>query len=91
MTIHYSRHAFERMFERAIAPEVVARIIAQGEIIAEYPHDQPHPSVLILGYDQDRPVHVVVAHDVAMAICYVITVYSPAPALWDVTFKQRRK
>ena len=32
-TLHYSRHAFERMFQRGINPEAVARIIAVAEVI----------------------------------------------------------
>lgn len=90
-TIHYSRHAFERMFERAIAPEAVGRIIAQGEIVADYPDDRPYPSMLILGFDQTRPIHVVVARDAVTNECHVVTVYLPDPALWDETFKRRGK
>lgn len=46
--IHHSRHAFERMFERAIPPGVILKIIAKGEIIGDYPEDHPYPNVLIL-------------------------------------------
>lgn len=38
---HFSRHAFERMFQRGIDPDAVAKIITNGEIIADYPDDQP--------------------------------------------------
>jgi Domain of unknown function (DUF4258) len=88
--IHYSRHAFERMFERAIAPAVILEIIAKGEIIANYPEDRPYPSALILGFEQTRPIHVVVARNATTGECHVVTVYVPDPALWDATFKQRR-
>jgi len=90
-TIHYSRHSLERMFYRAIAPEVVGRIVSQGEIIADYPDDRPYPSSLILGFDQTRPIHVVAACNAVTDECYVVTVYLPDPALWDETFKRRRK
>lgn len=88
-TIHYSRHAFERMFERAIAPDLIEEIVAKGEIIATYPDDRPYPSALILGFDPARPIHVVVASNATAGECHIVTVYVPDPALWDVTFKQR--
>lgn len=88
--IHYSRHAFERMFERAIAPDVIREVVSKGEIIANYPDDRPFPSALILGFDHARPIHVVVAHNAAASACYVVTVYVPDPTLWDAAFKQRR-
>jgi hypothetical protein len=89
-TIHYSRHAFERMFERAITPDVIWNIVAKGEIIANYPDDQPYPSALILGFEETRPIHVVAARNATTGECHVVTVYVPDPALWDATFKQRR-
>lgn len=90
-TLHYSRHAFERMFERAITPDVIREVVAIGEIIANYPEDRPYPSALILGFDQTRPIHVVAARNATTGECYVVTVYAPDPALWDETFRQRRK
>lgn len=89
--INYSRHAFERMFERAIPPEVVDRIVLQGEVIASYPDDNPYPSVLVLGFEQNRPIHLVVAQHQETGTCYVVTVYVPEPGLWNESFKQRRK
>jgi hypothetical protein len=88
--IHYSRHAFERMFERAITPEVIREVVAKGEIIANYPDDRPFPSALILGFDQARPIHVVAARNPATNECHVVTVYVPDPTLWDAAFKQRK-
>ena len=89
-TINYSRHAFERMFERAITPEVVEKIIAQGEVIANYLDDSPYPSALVLGFDQNRPIHLVLAQNQETGACYVVTVYVPDPSLWSESFKQRR-
>ena len=48
--LHFSRHAFERMFQRGIDPNAVAQVVASGEIIADYPDDQPFPSALLLGF-----------------------------------------
>lgn len=89
-TISFSRHAFERMFQRSIDPDAVAKIIADGEVIAAYPDDQPFPSVLILGYCGDRPVHAVIARETETSNCHLITIYWPNPAIWDEVFKRRR-
>jgi hypothetical protein len=78
------------MFERAIPPVVVERIIVQGDVVADYPDDRPYPSVLVLGFDQNRPIHLVLAQNLKTGACYVVTVYVPDPGLWDESFKQRR-
>ncbi len=90
-SLHFSRHAFERMFQRGIDPDTVAGIIKDGEDIASYPDDQPFPSVLLLGFQENQPVHVVVAHDAGTGNCLVVAVYRPDPALWDKAYKTRRK
>lgn len=53
--------------------------------------DQPYPSRLVLGWCASRPLHVVVAQNVADDETIVITVYEPDPLLWDATFKRRRR
>jgi len=88
--VRFTRHAFERMFERSVAPEAVMRIIKEGEIIASYPDDRPFPSLLILGFEREEPLHLVVARDPANSICFVVTVYRPDPTLWSEDFKTRK-
>ncbi len=89
-TLKFSRHAFERMFQRGINPDVVVQIIAEGEAIIDYPDDQPFPSVLLLGFYRSQPVHAVVAHELATGNCHLVTIYLPDPAIWDESFKRRR-
>ena len=89
-TLHFSRHAFERMFQRGVNPDAVEQIIAKGEVIADYPDDQPYPSVLLLGFYGSQPVHAVVAREPTTESCHLVTVYLPDPALWDESFKKRR-
>ena len=89
-TLHFSRHAFERMFQRGINPEAVVRIIAGAEVIVEYPDDQPFPSALLLGFHEKLPVHAVVARESAAGDCHLVTIYWPDPAIWDGSFKKRR-
>ncbi len=90
-SLYYSRHAMERMFQRAVPPEVVAHVIADGEVVATYPDDTPFPSALLLGHHDGKPLHVVVAQDGATGHCHVVTVYRPTPELWDTTYKSRKK
>ena len=47
--ISFSRHALQRMFERAISPDEIRKALANGETVADYPEDTPYPSRLILG------------------------------------------
>lgn len=88
--LHFSRHAFERMFQRGIDPDSVASLVEGGEIIADYPDDQPYPSALILGFHAGQPVHAVVAHDPATGNCHVVTIYRPDPEIWDAAFRKRK-
>ncbi len=57
----YRVHALQRMFEREIERSVVESVIQSGTTIERYPEDTPYPSRLVLGWDRDRPIHVVVA------------------------------
>jgi len=88
--IVFSQHAFTRMFERSLAPDLVARAARVGEVIASYPDDQPHPSVLLLYTERGRTLHVVVGMDEATETCHIITVYIPDAQLWSDDFRTRR-
>jgi hypothetical protein len=78
------------MFERQIAPEAVRHVVEEGQTIADYPDDQPCPSRLLLGFVDDRPIHVVLGYNEQQGVGYVVTAYVPDPARWDEDFKQRR-
>lgn len=88
-TLHFSRHAFERMFQRDIDPAAIARIVAEAEAIFEYPDDKPYPSALLLGFYGKQAIHAVVARS-GQGDCHLVTLYWPDPAIWDETFKRRR-
>ncbi|TAJ80047.1 MAG: DUF4258 domain-containing protein [Gallionellaceae bacterium] len=72
-TLHFSRHAFERMFQRGVEPSAVVHIVAEAEIIFEYSDDKPYPSALLLGSYGKQAIHVVVARSTAgechLAVC----------------------
>jgi hypothetical protein len=88
--ISFSRHAIQRMFERAISPDEVRAALTMGEVIADYPEDTPYPSMLVLAIIAGRPLHVVAARDGSTGHCHVITAYVPDAALWGDDFKTRK-
>lgn len=76
------------MAERGIREEDVARVIAEGKEIESYPDDHPYPSRLLLGWVEERPIHVVAAR--AERAIIIITVYQPDPAQWEAGFEKRK-
>ncbi|MBI2841947.1 MAG: DUF4258 domain-containing protein [Armatimonadetes bacterium] len=84
-------HAIQRMFERGISEDEVRHVLSTGEIVEDYPDDYPYPSQLLLGWCSNRPVHVVVAHNVDDGAAIIVTVYEPDRALWQPGFKRRRQ
>ena len=88
--ITYRAHAIQRMFERQIAETDVARVLAAGEVIEDYPHDYPYPSRLILGWCGSRPLHVVAAENEAAGATIVVTAYEPDEEEWQPDFKRRK-
>ena len=87
--VYFSRHALQRMFQRAIAEKSVLHVLRNGQIVEEYLDDRPYPSRLLLGNQDGCPLHVVVAYDLANRQCIVITAYIPGPDQWDDTFSRR--
>jgi len=79
------------MFEREISDQEVLKVIREGEVIEEYPNDEPYPSMLILGFVNDRPIHVVLAVNEEESMGIVVTAYQPDPSLWRDNFRRRRK
>lgn len=77
------------MFQRGIDPATVAHIVAEAEIIVEYPDDKPFQSALLLGFYGKLAIHAVVARS-EEGDCHLVTIYLPDPAIWDETFKRRR-
>lgn len=91
MNFVFRVHAVQRMFERNITEDEVKKVITTGKIIAKYPDDQPFPSKLILGWIENRPLHVVVAENFSKNDIIVITVYEPTLEKWEEDFETRRK
>jgi hypothetical protein len=88
--IMFSGHAVQRMFERKVSRDDVHQLLNRGEIIAEYPEDKPFPSLLLAGWVNGKPLHVVAAMDKGMRNCYIVTVYIPSSDQWSDDYKTRR-
>jgi hypothetical protein len=84
-------HAIQRMFQRRVSEEEVKQVVVAGETIETYQDDKPFPSRLMLGWIGSRPVHVVVADNVAAQEAIIITVYQPDPEEWESGFKRRKR
>jgi hypothetical protein len=89
--IKFSGHAVQRMFERGIKKQSVVEVSRSGMIIASYPDDEPYPSFLLLGFENNTPIHLVIARNEKTGDCYVITVYFPKSDIWQAGFKKRRE
>ena len=90
-TLIFRVHAVQKMFERSITQADVAAVIAQGDVIRSYPDDTPYPSRLILGWRDQRPLHVVAADNAPDDETIIITVYEPDPALWQPDFRTKKE
>ncbi len=88
--LDFSGHAVLRIFERKIGVRDVEAVLRSGDVVEDYATEKPLPSRLMLGFVDDKPIHVVVAYDAKSKTCHVVTVYPPNPALWEADFKSRK-
>jgi hypothetical protein len=79
------------MMERGISRDEVKQALLDGELIEEYPNDNPFPSGLILGFINEIPLHVVLGIDKETNYCYIITAYWPDLEYFESDYKTRRK
>lgn len=84
-------HAVRQMAkpDRMITTADIRTVIEAGEVIEDYPDDVRGPSCLMLGFADERPVHVVCApKDDYLAI---ITAYLPSDQEWESGYRKRKK
>ena len=87
--IALTKHARERLAERAITIDDIVNGIDTGEVIKQYEDDKPLPSCLVLGLSvNNKYIHIVVSND--EEYIYIITAYYPEPQLWSDDFKTRK-
>ena len=90
-TLVFSGHAVKQMFQRRITRDEVKAVLAEGEVIVEYPDDRPYPSYLMPGIVNRRPIDDLAAKDAETQTAYVVTAYEPDLNLWQPDFKARKK
>lgn len=92
--VYYTRHARHEMLieERGIIMDSeVGEAIHAGEVIENYPDDEPFPSVLIFGKTAgERPLHIVCAYDSEDELAIVVTAYEPDPLKW-IDLRRRKQ
>lgn len=88
MKLIYRKHAIMRMFERGISDEDIRKILSVGETIARYPDDNPYPSRLLLGWIDNKPIHILTA-ETDNDETIIVTAYHPEPTLWTDDFKRK--
>lgn len=83
-------HALKRMRQRHIHEEEVRSVVANGEVIEDYPNAFPFPCRLMMGWYRGRCLHVVVAENAQASETIIITTYEPNNFEWEPDFKRRK-
>ena len=76
-----SFHAEKERYAEDIKISDLEAAISNGAILENYSDDARGPSCLILGYSQNRPIHIVCGHTDIEWI-RIITVYIPKKPKW---------
>ena len=88
--IIFRTHSLQRMFQRKISVAEVKSVVSAGKMIENYPQDLPYPSKLVLGYSNERPLHVVYSENFGSKEIIIITVYEPDSNLWEDNYSRRK-
>jgi hypothetical protein len=83
-------HAVQRMFERNVSIKWVKDAVNNGRTVEDYSSEMPEPARLILGFQGNRPFHVVVSENQETHQTTIITVYLPDADQWNQSFKRRK-
>ena len=89
-TIIFRVREVKQMFARGISEVEVRDVLEDGETIEESPDDLPYSFRLLLGWVDNRPLHIVVSMVDASTIA-VVTVYEPTDSRWEPGFRARKK
>lgn len=87
--VFLTAHCSLRLEQRDITEDDIESALNNGEIIEQYPDDYPWSSCLILGYSNNRPLHICLGSNEEAA--KLITAYWPDPDKWSDDFKQRKE
>jgi len=89
--IKWKKHALKRLFERNLSRSQIFEALLNCEIIEHHELQRPLPSVLVLGYYGQEPLHIMLAIADTDEILWIITVYKPSPEEWLDDYKTRRQ
>lgn len=84
-------HAVRQMAQpdRMISTADIRAVIANGEVIEDYPEDARGHSCLMLAFVTDLPLHVVCAPKDDYLV--IITAYLPSDQEWENNYRKRKK
>ena len=87
--VEFTQYFHNRIKERLIKHADIKSAVMNGEIIEQNLNDLQNPSILILGYTRNnKPLHIAVGVDDDKI--WLITVYYPAPGIWEEDYKRRK-
>lgn len=91
-TILWSRHAIAKAVREQVARQEVEVALTSAEVIEDYPAThRALPDCLVLCWlDQENPIHVVVALDMANTRLFMVTVYKPLQEKWQNDWRNRK-
>jgi len=87
-SVKFTQHFKARIKERGIRFSDVEQALQTGEIIEQSLDAKPLPSILIFGYNNSIPIHVVVSVD--DDFIFLVTAYYPSAEIWEPDYKTRK-
>jgi hypothetical protein len=85
----FTKHALDQSILRSISVREIREVMANGEVIEDYPDDKYGPSCLVFGITKSgRVLHIQCSYP-SRAIVKIITLYQPGIEQW-IDYKIRR-
>ena len=88
--VFWKDHILQRMRQRKITVSEVLSVLKDFQIIEVYNDDKPFPSYLLMGYAEDRPLHIVAAVNAENFETHLVTVYIPDDSIWMDDYRRRK-
>ncbi len=80
-------HAYDRIKQRELNLEMIENAILEDDIVESYPDDYPLSSILLLGFHDKCPLHIICAPSDKGLI--IISAYIPNQDIWQSDYKTR--
>lgn len=81
----------QRILTRGVTRSDVKHAVLSGELIEDYPDNEPYPSALFFCMIENRPIHVATSLNEEILKAYITTVYEPSLDVFESDYKTRRK